>query len=213
MRTYRRRPRRRRTATALMMLLLGLSTYGVALGLAVALPAAPAQAHTDLTGSDPEAGSTLDALPAQVVLTFTEEIGEPAYVAVRTADGTTYEDGGAAVEANTVTQQLVDSDVSGEVTIAYRVVSADGHPVTGEFGVEVTGDGAADSPDDEGNAAGNTDGNTAGDTHADHGEPHEDGSIGDAVDGGPGLAEIAGATVLVAVVVAATVAVFRRRRP
>lgn len=124
---------RRSRAVALFMTLLGLTTYGAAVaGLVVAAPA-PAQAHAGLTGSTPEADSSVETMPTEVVLTFNEEISSPAYVVVRTPDGTTYEDGVPTIEDNTVTQAVVDSGVAGKHVVAYRVVSADGHPVVGEF--------------------------------------------------------------------------------
>jgi hypothetical protein len=92
-------------------------------------------------------------MPSEVVLTFNEEISEPAYVVVRTPDGTTYEDGLPVVDENTVTQAVVDSGSSGRHVIAYRVVSADGHPVVGEFEFTVADGGTEATPDAASTAA------------------------------------------------------------
>lgn len=95
-----------------------------------------ASAHAGLVGSDPEEGATLDAAPRQVTLSFNEDIGEPAFVVVR-ADGADVAQGDPQVDGGTVTQAVRADAAGGEWTLAYRVVSADGHPVTGEIGFEV----------------------------------------------------------------------------
>ncbi|MEJ5945508.1 copper resistance CopC family protein [Pseudokineococcus basanitobsidens] len=105
-----------------------------ALVLAVAALTAPAaSAHDRLVGSDPEPGAVLDAVPAQVVLTFSSDVQEL---------GTTLEllgsDGGAASDAETqvegrdVVLPLPSDLAAGDYTLVYRVTSSDGHPVDGE---------------------------------------------------------------------------------
>lgn len=136
-------PARRHRATSLVNSLLALAIASTLALLGVA--PSPAYAHAGLVSSTPTAGASLDVLPPEVSLRFSEEISEPAYVAVRTADGTTYEDGAAVVDGATVTQALVAGEQAGTYTIAYRVVSEDGHVVTGEFDVTVT-DGVTQAP-------------------------------------------------------------------
>ena len=125
--------------TVLLALLAGL------LACAAALVPTAAQAHAGLVDSTPRDGATLDALPSEVTLTFTEDINPPAYVVVRHADDTALAEGEAQVEGALV-RQPITAGGPGDYTLAYSVVSADGHRVTGELSFTVTGDAAAPSP-------------------------------------------------------------------
>jgi copper resistance protein C len=110
------------------------------LGLAalVAMPIPPASAHATLIGSDPKDGATVLRLPNDVELEFSEEVGSPAFVEVKAADGTNVSSGDPEVLGATVTQPLTAAGPAGAYTIAYRVVSADGHPISGELTFDVT---------------------------------------------------------------------------
>jgi methionine-rich copper-binding protein CopC len=100
--------------------------------------ASPAQAHDELLSSDPAAGSTADALPAQVTLTFSGMLSTSgSEVAVTDAAGTSLVDG-APVVADTVLTQPLAGEASGVVTVVWRVVSSDAHPISGEFSFTVT---------------------------------------------------------------------------
>lgn len=151
-------------ALAVVLLVLGLAPLGVG----------PASAHASLVASDPRDGATLDRLPSRISFTFSEDVVTPAYVVVRTADGADVTSGGPVVDGATVSQRLDGSAATGEITLAYRVVSVDGHPVTGELTVTVRGPG---SSSDQGRAAGE-----AGDGAAAGGSDSEP-SGGAAVDG------------------------------
>jgi len=103
--------------------------------------ASPAQAHDELLGSDPAADSSLDALPAQLTLTFSAEIADDegaSVVEVTDAAGTTLVDGAPTVHDNVLTQPLA-GEASGAVTVLWKVVSSDGHPISGEFSFTVAG--------------------------------------------------------------------------
>ena len=102
-----------------------------------ALGTAPAYAHTALVFSNPGDDSNVAALPETIVLEFSETIQEPAFVVVTDADGTKLHRGSPTVDGMTVRQPVKAATTSGKHTIAYRVVSADGHPVTGEITVSV----------------------------------------------------------------------------
>ena len=104
----------------------------VLLILAVLAPAPLAQAHDSLVSSTPESGQVLSAAPSQVSLTFSAAISEEfAQVAVVDAAGTTYQDGSPAVAGAVVTQAVRPLPPGSDVTVSYRVVSSDGHPVGG----------------------------------------------------------------------------------
>ncbi|WP_299053951.1 copper resistance protein CopC [uncultured Nocardioides sp.] len=118
----------RRPSAALAALLLATLTALTAL----AVTAPPASAHAALVGANPEDGATVERPPTEVVLEFSEEVSEPAFVSVTTADGIDVTGGAVAVDGATVTRPLAAAAAAGEYTIAYRVVSADGHPIEGE---------------------------------------------------------------------------------
>ncbi|HEY9411440.1 MAG TPA: copper resistance CopC family protein [Jiangellaceae bacterium] len=93
--------------------------------------ASPATAHNTLISSSPEDGSTATTQPGVVELTFDQPVQNRfAQVAVVDPDERTYQSGDPEIVGATVTQ-AVDDLPDGEYTIAYRVVSADGHPVSG----------------------------------------------------------------------------------
>ncbi|MEV5453792.1 copper resistance CopC family protein [Streptomyces sp. NPDC052535] len=97
------------------------------------MTAPQAAAHTDLESSSPGADATLAGLPPRVTLTFSDPMTEKyAKVAVTTADGTSAAQGKPQVSGQQVTLAL-NSTASGRYTVGYRVVSADGHPVSGSY--------------------------------------------------------------------------------
>ena len=153
---------------AVTLLVLGLAPLG----------AGPASAHASLMGSDPRDGATLDRLPSRISFTFSEDVVTPAYVVVRTADGADVTSGKPVVEGATVSQELDGSAAAGEVTLAYRVVSVDGHPVTGELAVTVREPASPSSDQDRRGEAGN--GAASGGSDRDpSGETAEAGTGGD----------------------------------
>ncbi|MFF3419115.1 copper resistance protein CopC [Streptomyces sp. NPDC002698] len=96
-----------------------------------------ASAHAALTGTDPQEGSVLKSAPRQVTLTFSESIGlfddsfrvlDPENRRVRTGEPE-HADGRADTAGVTLPRGLGN----GTYTVAWRVVSADSHPVSGAF--------------------------------------------------------------------------------
>lgn len=111
---------------------------------ALLLLVAPARAHNVLTGSDPEDGATLAAMPSRVTFTFDQPVRpEFARIAVTGPDGARYDQGDVGVKGNTVFIGVRSPAPAGAYSIGYRIVSNDGHPVTGTVNVAVTGDGSA----------------------------------------------------------------------
>ncbi|MET8158617.1 copper resistance CopC family protein [Sphaerisporangium sp. NPDC005289] len=106
--------------------------------------AAPALAHTALKSSNPEKGATVKSLDS-VMLTFTESVRLPV-VLVRDAAGQEHHDGKPKADGPTVTQKVAGPLPSGKYTIAWRVVSDDGHPIEGEIPFTVKAPEAAASP-------------------------------------------------------------------
>lgn len=97
--------------------------------------AAPAFAHDELIGSSPAAGSAVDELPAALNLTFSgvllDESGATEVV-VTDAGGTDLTGGDPVLDGTRLTQPL-SGEASGAVSVIWRVVSSDGHPISGEF--------------------------------------------------------------------------------
>ena len=103
------------------------------------LTAAPAAAHAELIASDPTDGAQFDMAPERVALTFNQNVAPDfATVVVTGPDGTSVVDGAAVVDGPVVSVALLPLTASGTYTVAYRVVSADGHPVEGKLGFEFT---------------------------------------------------------------------------
>jgi methionine-rich copper-binding protein CopC len=115
------------------LVVLVLLTLAAGVGLA-----GPASAHNVLTSSDPTDGSTLQTAPTTVRLTFDQPVQnfEPV-VTVIGPDGQRYEAGAPQVDSTVVTADVNPLPAAGGYTIAYRVVSADGHPVQGEIKFEL----------------------------------------------------------------------------
>ena len=101
----------------------------------LALEAAPAGAHARLVASDPPAGATLDRPPAAVTLRFNEPVeGALGGVRVLGSDGERADGGRAELaEGGKVLRAALPGDLQGAYLVAWRVVSADGHPVQGAF--------------------------------------------------------------------------------
>ncbi len=102
--------------------------------------------HARLTASSPADGSTARTV-AEIVLTFSEQVN-PSFVAV-TVEGPEGDetDGGPAVDGREVRQALVSGLAAGGHVATFRVVSADGHPVSGTVRFTTTqGPTATESP-------------------------------------------------------------------
>ncbi|OZM76559.1 copper resistance CopC family protein [Pseudonocardia sp. MH-G8] len=119
-------------------------TVAVLAGLALLLGAAPAMAHTRLLASDPPDGASLDSGPERVSLTFNEAVAPGfATLTVVGPDGGRYETGEVSADGGMVSIAVQPLGSAGHYEIGYRVVSADGHPVTGSVGFTLTAPGPA----------------------------------------------------------------------
>lgn len=108
-----------------------VAAFFVVLAWCLVSTAPPASAHAALISSDPSDGTTLDALPDAVTFTFDSAVEDPAFVAITGPDGTSVTRGDPAVLDTTVSQSLAASTAEGTYTMAFRVTSLDGHPVSG----------------------------------------------------------------------------------
>lgn len=122
---------------------LSITAIAVALGtaigvltLAVGLAMSPlssgvAQAHATLVETSPKDGSTIDDEPGTVTFTFNQNIGTPAYVVAEAPDGSRIETGDPKILNDEVSQKLTSTNMAGDYKASYRVISADGHPISG----------------------------------------------------------------------------------
>ncbi|QFY08115.1 copper resistance protein CopC [Nonomuraea phyllanthi] len=113
--------------------------------LLVLVTAAPALAHDALKSSSPAKGTSVEALD-EVRLEFTAGVRQP-FVIVRGAGDAQHQRGKPEVDGKVVTQAVEGPLPDGEYTIAYRVVSSDGHPIEDEIPFTVKGASPA-SPSD-----------------------------------------------------------------
>jgi copper resistance protein C len=114
-------------------------------GLCLALaPTSPALAHSGLVSSLPAQDAQLATSPPAVELVFDEPVSTRfSRVEVTGPDGRTWSAGEPEVSGSTVTLDLAELGPAGTYEVAYRVVSADGHPVSGtrSFALTAAGDG------------------------------------------------------------------------
>ena len=102
----------------------------------------PAFAHAGLVSSTPPDGALLTEAPSQVTLTFNENLLETLVnVSVIDADDNVLLTSVAEAAGPTVIVGWPPEATDGIYRLAYRVVSADGHPVTGD--IQLTVDAAA----------------------------------------------------------------------
>lgn len=116
-----------------------LGALGVLTVLAVLLGSAPAWAHSQLERSDPTDGTSMAAGPQKVSLTFNESV-QPGFTAITVIgpDGNDYHAGTVAEVDDTVSVGVQPLGPAGTYKIGYRVVSADGHPVSGSVTFTLT---------------------------------------------------------------------------
>ncbi len=92
-----------------------------------------ASAHATLIGSDPADGATLQAAPTTVTLTFDDSLEDfEPLVTVTGPDGSQFQSGEATIDGAILRSAVRPLTTAGGYTIAYRVVSDDGHPVEGQ---------------------------------------------------------------------------------
>lgn len=109
-------------------LLVGALVAAGVLGAATA-----ASAHDQLISTSPADGEVVTLAPSTLTLEFSDEVMDLSTAVVLTPPGGTTQDLVATVEGATVTAALPADLPSGAYAVAWRVVSADGHPIEGTF--------------------------------------------------------------------------------
>jgi len=108
-------------ATVLAAVVLLVSTAGLA------------SADNTLLSSTPADGQTVPRTPEAVVLIFEESALAMGTQVVVTGPEGPVQTGPPTVGDNSIRQSLVAGAPAGDYTVAWRVTSADGYPVTGSF--------------------------------------------------------------------------------
>ena len=101
--------------------------------LVAGLAATPAAAHASLISSSPPDGAAVATAPTKVELIFSEDVGTLSIIVVTGPDGVQVVDGPTQIRNASAVQPLKTLTAVGLYQIAYRVVSADGHPVSGRL--------------------------------------------------------------------------------
>ena len=128
--------------------------------------ASPASAHDELVGSSPAADEQFDSAPTEVVLTFSAAIlPDGAAIEVVDADGENWTEGESVIDTNTLTVPLSADLPEAGYVVEWRVVSSDGHPISGAIPFAV-GDAEPLDPADVAVAAPNDTETSAGESSA-----------------------------------------------
>jgi copper resistance protein C len=103
------------------------------------LGVAPADAHDVLVSSEPANGAAVAVGPGEVTLRFDKPVQFGFdEVDVIGPGGTYWAAGPATVSGDTVTAPVRPLGPEGTYTVRYRIVSADGHPVSGQSAFTLT---------------------------------------------------------------------------
>ncbi|KTS13843.1 MULTISPECIES: copper resistance CopC family protein [Microbacterium] len=109
----------------------------VAVGCAVAVvvvltSVVPASAHDQLLSSSPASGERLPSAPEEITLTFSADVLDVgADIIVADAEGTDWAVGDPAIASATVAVGLTEGMPAAGYEVRWRVVSSDGHPISG----------------------------------------------------------------------------------
>ena len=117
----------------LVLVLLALGSVLGSIGAIVVMTPTTASAHDVLEKTTPADGTSVEQLPAEVVLVFSQEPLEIGLQVIVTGPSGNVAEGAAVVEGREVRQALSSAAAAGGYTVAYRVTSDDGHPLTGSY--------------------------------------------------------------------------------
>jgi methionine-rich copper-binding protein CopC len=114
---------------------------GLCVALFIAMPTI-AFAHGEMVQAFPAADSNVPTAPAEVSIEFDGKlqiIGGASVNSIEVTDsqGQVISFSTAVVEGNKISTKLQVTDITGLVSVRYRIVSEDGHPVEGEYSFTV----------------------------------------------------------------------------
>lgn len=123
-----------------------LAALGLALGGALILAPA-ASAHSVLLSSSPGDGSSVPSAPTTVSLAFNEPIqASTMEVAVTASSRVLVTEEDPTVSGTVITQKLPPDLPNDTYTVAYRVISVDGHPVSDSVTFSVDNPSSTEEP-------------------------------------------------------------------
>ncbi|PPA60240.1 copper resistance CopC family protein [Micromonospora chalcea] len=180
------------------------------------VPATPAAAHNSLQEATPARDARLTTAPTQVTLRFLQRLN-PAFTTITLRDSTDRQvpASAPAVDGATGTVTIEEPLGNGTYTVAYRVVSRDGHPVQGSYRFTVADPAAppAAAPSPATDASTGTSASAPAGTSegADASPASADASTG-ADDGGLPVGILVGGAVAAVAAAGVTALLLRRRR-
>ncbi|MFI7159897.1 copper resistance protein CopC [Micromonospora chalcea] len=180
------------------------------------VPATPAAAHNSLQEATPARDARLTTAPTQVTLRFLQRLN-PAFTTITLRDATDRQvpASAPAVDGATGTVTIEEPLANGTYTVAYRVVSRDGHPVQGSYRFTVADPAAppAAAPSPTTDASTGTSASAPAGTSegADASPASADASTG-ADDGGLPVGILVGGAVAAVAAAGVTALLLRRRR-
>lgn len=154
--------------SALSLLLSAVLT--LVIGSFGLMSASPALAHDQLIGSNPKNGAKLDKQPEWLELEFSGNIQDIGAEIQVMHDGKDVSAGEIAIEGRKVTSALPDDLGPGAYKVVWRVVSSDGHPISGtvEFTINDSNAAGGTASENEGDDANEQPAEGTGDNKADN---------------------------------------------
>ncbi|MFD6611506.1 copper resistance protein CopC [Micromonospora chalcea] len=181
------------------------------------VPATPAAAHNSLQEATPARDARLTTAPTQVTLRFMQRLN-PAFttITLRDAAERPVPASEPAVNGATGTVTIEEPLGNGTYTVAYRVVSRDGHPVQGSYRFTVADPAAppaaVPSPTADASAGASASAPADASAGADASPASADASAS-ADDGGLPVGLLVGGAVAAVAAAAVVALLLRRRRP
>lgn len=141
--------------SALSLLLSAVLT--LVIGSFGLMSASPALAHDQLIGSNPKNGAKLDKQPEWLELEFSGNIQDIGTEIQVMHEGKDVSAGEITIEGRKVTSALPDDLEPGDYKVVWRVVSSDGHPISGtvEFTINDSNAAGGTTSENEGDDATN----------------------------------------------------------
>ena len=114
----------------------------LALGVGI-FPAPSAQAHGTITNTNPKQGSTISKMPPMVWMEFDGNLIDIAkkqsnFMIIKDSKGRVLDDGHAFVGGARLNVKIKNLLATGKITVDWRAVSEDGHPIKGSYSFTVS---------------------------------------------------------------------------
>ena len=117
---------------ALASVLILAPAFGLPAGLSALAGLTSASAHEQLLESAPATNEKLNSAPTEIAVSFSDDIMElGAVLRLTDAAGDARKLGEAQTSGATVSASVDEELADGAYTVAWRVVSGDGHPISG----------------------------------------------------------------------------------